>query len=131
MKLKKIAEGEEDSALFYKEIKSFVEEIVSDIFSREGKVEARSSLGMCPKCKKGKIIEGKKSFGCSEWKGGCDFVIWKEIAGKKLSQAQVSTLIKAGKTPAIKGFVSKAGKPFEARLKLSPQLKVEFDFDKK
>lgn len=34
-------------------------------------------LGTCPECG-GKVIEGKKGFGCSNWKNGCKFVIWKD-----------------------------------------------------
>ena len=28
----------------------------------------------CPRCKKGTILKGKKAYGCSEYKNGCDFV---------------------------------------------------------
>ncbi len=28
---------------------------------------------VCPKCKKGRIIQGKTALGCSRWKEGCDF----------------------------------------------------------
>jgi DNA topoisomerase III len=28
----------------------------------------------CPKCKKGTILKGKKAYGCSDYKNGCDFV---------------------------------------------------------
>jgi DNA topoisomerase-3 len=34
------------------------------------------SLGICPRCG-GQVIEGKKGFGCSNYKNGCKFVIWK------------------------------------------------------
>lgn len=36
------------------------------------------SLGKCPSCKKGKIREIEKGFGCSEYKNGCKFSIWKK-----------------------------------------------------
>lgn len=29
---------------------------------------------ICPKCKQGKLIKGKKALGCSRWREGCDFV---------------------------------------------------------
>lgn len=34
-------------------------------------------IGVCPRCG-GNIIEGKMGFGCSNWKSGCKFTIWKK-----------------------------------------------------
>ncbi len=34
---------------------------------------AETQQSICPKCKKGNIIKGKTSYGCSEYKAGCDF----------------------------------------------------------
>ena len=34
-------------------------------------------IGKCPRCG-GDIIEGKAAFGCSNWRQGCKFVIWKQ-----------------------------------------------------
>lgn len=36
------------------------------------------SLGKCPACKKGKIKENTMAFGCSEFKNGCKFTLWKK-----------------------------------------------------
>ncbi len=73
-------------------------------------------LGACPRCG-GDVIEGQKGYGCSNWKEGCSFVVWKnEICGKKLTSTQIKSLLKKGKTPLIKGFKSKNGKSFSALL---------------
>ncbi|MDA8333938.1 MAG: DNA topoisomerase 3 [Peptococcaceae bacterium] len=85
------------------------------------------SLGRCPLCGK-EVVEGKNGWGCSGYKDGCKFIVWKEIAGKKLTVAQVKELIAKGRTGVIKGFKSKAGKEFEAALVLGPDGKVGFDF---
>ena len=61
----------------------------------------------CPKCQQGQIIEGQRGFGCNRYREGCDFVVWKEMAGKKLTEKQIHTLIAKGKTGVIKGFKSK------------------------
>ena len=82
----------------------------------------------CPKCRQGQIIEGQRGFGCNRYRQGCDFVVWKEMAGKKLTEKQIQTLIAKGKTGVIKGFKSKKGNKFDARLKLSPEYKAAFDF---
>ena len=82
----------------------------------------------CPKCRQGQIIEGQRGFGCNRYRQGCNFVVWKEIAGKKLTEKQIHTLIAKGKTGVIKGFKSKKGNKFDARLKLGPEYKAAFDF---
>ena len=89
---------------------------------------AQSAALTCPKCQQGQIIEGQRGFGCNRYRQGCDFVVWKEMAGKKLTEKQIHTLIAKGKTGIIKGFKSKKGSKFDARLKLGPECKAAFDF---
>ncbi|QGG47738.1 type IA DNA topoisomerase [Heliorestis convoluta] len=90
------------------------------------KTSSEKNIGLCPLCQ-GEVIEGRKGFGCSNWKKGCTFVIWKEIAGKKLTMASLRKLLRDGKTGTLKGFRSKAGKTFSAALVLQNG-KVEFLF---
>ena len=73
------------------------------------------------------VREQPKSYSCSGWKQGCKFVIWKTIAGKRISGRTAKTLLAKGQTGQLKGFKSKAGKPFEARLKLVDG-EVQLDF---
>ncbi len=84
----------------------------------------------CPKCKKGHITENSKAFGCSEYKNGCDFVIWKQIAGKSLRAIDAERMLTKGRTSLIKGFKSKAGKTFNAKL-LYKNGEISFEFEKK
>lgn len=89
-------------------------------------------LGTCPRCG-GDVIEGQKGYGCSKWKEGCSFVVWKkEICGKVLTPTQMKSLLKKGKTPLIKGFKSKNGKSFAASLVWdNPETgKLKFEFQK-
>jgi DNA topoisomerase-3 len=63
------------------------------------------------------VIEGQKGYGCSNWKSGCGFVLWKTpICGKVLTKTQVKSLLKKGKTSLLKGFKSKNGQSFAAHL---------------
>lgn len=71
---------------------------------------------VCPACGKGIIRFNDKAAGCSEYRSGCKFVIWRNIAEKKLTDNQLKTLLQKGKTSVLKGFKSKDGKPFEAAL---------------
>ena len=90
--------------------------------------ETASEVLTCPKCNQGQIIEGQRGFGCNRYREGCDFVVWKEMASKKLSEKQIQTLIAKGKTGLIKGFKSRKGSKFDARLKLDESWKAAFDF---
>lgn len=77
-------------------------------------------LGKCPVCGHG-IIEGVKGFGCSNWKNGCKFVIWKNdkflaTMKKKPTKTMVKMLLKNG-VASVKGLTSKKGNNFDANLR--------------
>ena len=50
------------------------------------------------------------------------------MSGKRISARTAKTLLREGKSTVLKGFKSKSGQPFSARLKLQDG-KVSFDFD--
>ncbi|MEA4826346.1 MAG: DNA topoisomerase [Clostridium sp.] len=84
-------------------------------------------LGICPICKNGRIVKNAKGYGCDNWKSGCKFFIG-DICGVKVSVSQIRTLLKFGKTDIIKGFKSKKGNVFQARLTLKEN-KIQLSFD--
>ncbi|MFY7950878.1 MAG: topoisomerase C-terminal repeat-containing protein, partial [Armatimonadaceae bacterium] len=97
--------------------------------SSEKKVRkaADGPIGECPLCKAA-VIEGERGYGCSGWRDGCKFVIWKTIAGKKVNVTTAKALLKKGVSPVLKGFKSKSGSTFDARLKLDNGA-VRFEFE--
>jgi DNA topoisomerase-3 len=58
-------------------------------------------------------------------------VVFRGISEKQLSDGQISDLLTKGKTAVIKGFKSKAGKAFNAALKMDENYRVVFDFPDK
>ena len=97
--------------------------------SKEFKVAAGGML--CPKCRRGEMRRNgeKRFYGCSAFRQGCDFTVWEEIAGKVLTPAQVKALCSSKKrTGLVKGFVSKAGRKFDAALVLDAEWKARFEF---
>lgn len=90
------------------------------------KDDGQESLGDCPTCG-GDIIVGKKAYGCSNWRNGCKFVIWKTMAQKDIPLEVAQQLLKTGTTDTLTGFKSKAGKDFDAKLKVVSG-EVKFDF---
>lgn len=88
---------------------------------------ARPVIGKCPKCGKD-VFANEKAYGCSGYKEGCDFVIWKSIAGKAIPEALARQLLTKGYTTTIKGFKNKAGRVFNAALVLKPDKTVGLKF---
>lgn len=84
----------------------------------------------CPFCGRA-MRKFEKGYSCTGYKNGCQFTIWSEIAGKKLTESQVKAICENGKTNVIKGFKSKSGKEFNAKLVLNRATrKLEFEFVK-
>ncbi|MBD0383083.1 type IA DNA topoisomerase [Paenibacillus sedimenti] len=62
-----------------------------------------SLLAACPRpgCG-GSLFMGRKGYGCSHYKEGCKFVIWKESFGRSLTDTQIQALVQKGKTAKLK-----------------------------
>jgi DNA topoisomerase III len=137
-RLVRMEKGSEDRARFMTDISSFTTALVEEVRSKEGERVAAlvksggngdngTPLGTCPKCGS-PVVETKKSYGCSAWKGGCKFAIWKTVSGKRVSESQARQLLIKGRTGRLKGFKSKAGKPYSATLVLDAEHKVRLEF---
>lgn len=99
-------------------IKNEKDIIINEVTSEKKSIEA---LGKCPACNQGSIIEGQKGYGCSNWKNGCKFVIWKNdkflaALKKKPSKTMVKMLLKNG-VATVKGLTSKKGNKFDANMR--------------
>ncbi len=131
-RLEKIAEGEEDPLAFAEDIRRLTREVVELAHGQTAHIAPLpSEFGECPLCHQGRIVETPKGWGCSLWKNGCGFMIWNTVAGKRLTAAQVKALLAGKTTRVLKGFKSKAGKTFDARLRLEQTGHVAFVFDAK
>lgn len=137
-RLMDIEHGKGARAEFIGGIKEFAGQTVERIAGltpEELRVE-RAELGPCPRCgaKTGEIIrENRFAFGCTSWKSkeepGCGFVIWKKVAGRTLTPEIARQLIEEGRTREyISGFRSRNKRQFRARLVLTDEGKVEFEF---
>ena len=82
----------------------------------------------CPKCGLGRIIEGRRGFGCDRYREGCDFVVWKEVAGRLLTEDEIRRLIATGHTGLIQGFSDSDGAQLAAHLRLDGHWRVVLDF---
>jgi DNA topoisomerase-3 len=132
-KMAQIQAGKLSFGSFISETKTFVRSITAELLEvttsvKSQREEKSEQLPLCPKCKQKHLHLFEKGIGCTK---ECGFVLWRTVAGKKLSDAQLATLAAKGITPEIKGFTSKAGKEFSAKLKLVKQddvFRMTFDF---
>lgn len=91
---------------------------------------------VCPLCG-GEIVQTPFGYGCASYdkldESSCRFSIGK-MAGKDIPETQIRELLTNGKTATIRGFKSKAGKKFDARITFSRDENdkitgLKFDFD--
>lgn len=83
--------------------------------------EGRLGVGLaeCPRpgCG-GRIIEGKRGFGCTNYRTGCSFVIWKDYRDKPITAAMAVALAEKGATRKL-SFERAGGVPAKGRIRLA------------
>jgi DNA topoisomerase-3 len=123
-KLRLIEQGKMTREQFMKEITELVRKVVGVIKTGEiPDVVYATVPAPCPKCG-GVVQENYRKFQCQK----CDFAIWKVTSGREWSTEEVAELITKRKVGPLTGFRSRMGKPFAAVVKLSDELRPEFDF---
>lgn len=149
-KLRKIEKGEYQASTFKDELIQMVTELTKKVINSKGKVIRVEEKPMveiekskekkkktstpktttsweetsCPKCKNHPLIKGKTAIGCSDFKN-CGFKIPFQIFGKKLTEKQISDLIKKGKTSVLKGFTEHLDQISEGNLKLTTDFAIQ------
>ena len=84
-------------------------------------------VGKCPLCGQD-VRRTKRGYGCSGYRDGCKFGLFSPLCGRAVPKSAVEILLRDGRTPLLRGFVSKkSGKSFDAALKLENG-EVKFDF---
>ena len=124
--LAKIERGEMKEKDFRKDIESYATQITDELLSSKILFPQRRSDIHCPKCGKGTMVFHSKCAKCSD--ADCGWTLFRTVAGKSLTDEQLTQLAVNGETDIIKGFTSKAGKRFEASLSLDGDFKTVFVF---
>lgn len=134
-KLSEIEKCNYDPKKFYSEMINYIENKTKEMMTMTVNIEGanaqqnKKAIGTCPKCKKHSVIEGSKGFGCSGYKEGCDFVIWKSQFGGEINAKNAKLLVEGLETEPIK-FHSKAkNTDYNAKLKLKDDFSTELVFD--
>ena len=123
-KLKLIEAGKLTRDEFMKQIDELVRKMVAVIKHGEiPDVVYATVSAPCPKCG-GVVQENYRKFQCQK----CDFAIWKVTSGREWSPEELAELITKRVVGPLTGFRSKQGRPFSALVRLSDELRPEFDF---
>ncbi|EGP5667035.1 type IA DNA topoisomerase [Enterococcus faecium] len=139
--LKKIRSQQGTQEAFLGSIERFVQHLIEkvpqnfqdkkeNIADVAGHMEQKNVMGTCPKCQNSVVDKGK-FYGCSGYKDGCKFTLPKRWSQKALTKKNVQDLLSKRETSLIKGFKSKKGSNFSAKLTLNDEMKLAFEFPKK
>jgi len=123
-KLKLIERGKLTREEFMEQISELVRKVVTVI--KEGEIPDvvyATVSAPCPKCG-GVVQENYRKFQCQK----CDFSLWKVTSGREWSPEEVAELITKRVVGPLTGFRSRMGKPFAAVMRLTDELRLEFDF---
>ncbi|MBW8323686.1 MAG: DNA topoisomerase III [Prolixibacteraceae bacterium] len=127
--LSKIENGELKPVVFSEKIRDYTKQITSELLNVPVQINTPSiqyKLYKCPRCGKEAVGIFKNVAKCSD----CDLVVFRKIAEKMITDAQLISLIVDRQTKLIKGFTGKANKTFDASLILNNDFKVIFEFQK-
>lgn len=131
--LSSIAKGNMEEKRFMDSIKRYVAFLVGDatrrktdvVFPeevRKGKARVGKSLGKCPVCNEGDVLENTKAYFCGKWKSGCKFTVWKDSLapyGINLTNKMIQTLLKSEKIPDVGVTLPQTGEKGKATMVFS------------
>ena len=124
--LAKIERGEANADGFTHDIEAYTREITAELLGCDKLFSHKESGCQCPKCKQGTMQFFGKVVRCSNKE--CDMPVFKQVAGKLLSDADITDLLTKGKTRTLNGFTSKQGKSFSAAIAFDEDFNTKFVF---
>lgn len=126
--LAKIERGEMDDRDFRRGIEEYTNLITSELLSCQKIFGHKDSECTCPKCGTGKMQFFHKVVRCDNKE--CGLPIFRQKAGRDLTDDEVKELLTNGRTGVLKGFKSKQGKKFSAIVAFDSDFNTQFIFPK-
>jgi DNA topoisomerase-3 len=133
-RLHDVADGRLSRVAFMADIRGYTREVVGRIAGgaappqRAVAAPEEAPIGVCPRC--GAPVRAKRSVFVCDGGTTCGLVIFRVVAGRPVSDRMVKELLTKGHTKPVKGFKSKAGKPFEAALTIRDDGRVGLRFER-
>lgn len=124
--LAKIERGEASADGFTHSIEGYTREITAELLGCDRLFSHKDSGYQCPKCKQGAMQFFGKVVRCSNKE--CGMPVFKQVAGKLLTDSDITDLLTKGKTRTLNGFTSKQGKSFSAAIAFDEDFNTKFVF---
>lgn len=124
--LAKIERGEASADRFTHRIEGYTREITAELLGCDRLFSHKDSGCQCPKCKHGTMQFFGKVVRCSNKE--CGMPVFKQVAGKLLTDSDITDLLTKGKTRTLNGFISKQGESFSAAIAFDENFNTKFVF---
>ena len=124
--LAKIERGEASADGFTHSIEGYTREITAELLGCDRLFSHKDSGCQCPKCKHGTMQFFGKVVRCSNKE--CGMPVFKQVAGKLLTDFDITDLLTKGKTRTLNGFTSRQGKSFSAAIAFDENFNTKFVF---
>jgi DNA topoisomerase-3 len=126
LSLARIESGEMQAETFRKGIEAYTTQITSELLTCDKLFTHKETECLCPKCQTGTMQFFGKVVRCNN--PSCAFPVFRQIAGKTMTDQDLLELLTTGRTKIIKGFNSKQGKTFNAVVALDEEFYTKFIF---
>ena len=124
--LARIERGELPAEAFMRNIEAYTRKITTELLACDKIFGHKDSGCSCPKCGAGRMQFYGKVVRCDN--AVCGLPLFRQIAGKTLSDTDMTALITNGRTELLSGFKSKQGKPFSAVVAFDGEFNTVFEF---
>lgn len=124
--LAKIEKGETPHEAFLRDIEGYTRKITTELLACDKIFGHKASGCACPKCGTGTMQFYGKVVRCDN--PDCALPVFRQIAGRTLTDAEMTDLLTKGKTGVLGGFKSKQGKPFSAAVAFDADFNTKFVF---
>lgn len=124
--LAKIEQGKTPHEAFMRDIESYTRKITTDLLACDRIFGHKASGCTCPKCGTGTMQFYGKVVRCDN--PDCLLPVFRQIAGKTLTDEEMTSLLTEGKTAMLGGFKSKQGKPFSAAVTFDAEFNTKLVF---
>ena len=124
--LAEIEKGRTPHEAFIRDIEGYTRKITTELLASDKLFGHKTSGCACPKCGTGTMQFYGKVVRCDN--PDCALPVFRQMAGRTLTDTEMNDLLTQGKTAVLNGFKSKQGKPFSAMVTFDADFNTKFVF---
>ena len=124
--LAEIEKGRTPHEAFLHDIEGYTRKITTELLAYDKIFGHKASGCACPKCGTGTMQFYGKVVRCDN--PDCALPVFRQIAGRTLTDTEMTDLLAKGRTGVLSGFKSKQGKPFSAAVAFDADFNTKFIF---